>query len=563
MLQPCTIHKVALMDSLIESIEDIDRLDLNQYNIYPTYIKGQEDSVRNLLKNIYMNFSNQTDVKVSELASPTGSGKTIINRAVGMAVLQLFPSKVNRVIYTTPLRNLVAQIANEEALKIPTVMGRANYPCCTLGMGMNADSCPYRTAYLIRLRPAGCRNCEYQYRKHLFKTQPLVGSTLDFFLYNKRKKISEDMPGDMVIIDESASLEDKLLNQFGIKLPEQVDIDNLIPSLHNWMIELQEEQLTYEEHLDSIGHLINGSNSKILREITDLTKSLNRVERKQRTCSNVISMAGNPDDYLIDNDRKFKLIRGRWPFNSLLKNIEYVIMSSGTPTTALLTNKFDRVEAPHPIPKDRRLVYYSPVGKMSRTNQDKTIPLVAKKIIDIHSEYPKKTIVHAHSYELARKIRDGIVKINPSFSKIVLLQEKKDAVTNGDFYGNRDVSLQKFLTYKGQMIWISVGFDEGLNLLGEEYQRNIIAKVPYPSLGDPWVVKRNTVDENDYGLNKWYRMMTAVLIQQAAGRCTRKRTDYSKTSILDSNFGFFYSQNKIFFEKWFRDALVWNSKKKS
>jgi len=546
---------------MIDSIEDIDKLDLNQFNIYPSYFKGQEESVRGLLKNVYMSFSHQTDVKVSEFASPTGSGKTIINRAVGVAVLKLFPSKVNRVIYTTPLRNLVSQIASEEALKIPTVMGRANYPCCTLGMGMNADSCPYRTAYLIRMRPQECRNCEYQYRKNLFKTQPIVGSTLDFFLYNKKNKLYDDQPGDFVIIDESASLEDKLLNQFGIKLPEQVNIDNLIPSLHDWMLELQEEQLTYEDQLDNIGHLIDRKNTKILREISDLTKALNKVERKQRTCSNVISMAGNPDDYLIDSDRKFKLIRGRWPFNSMVKHLEYVIMSSGTPTTSLLTSKFDRVEAPHPIPKDRRLIYYSPEGKMSRANQDKTIPLVAKRIISIHQEYPRKTIVHAHSYDLAKKIRDSIVQIDPSFKKIVLLQEKKDAVTNGDLYGNRDVSLQKFLTYKGQLVWLSVGFDEGLNLFGEDYQRNIIAKVPYPSLGDQWVIKRNAVDEKELGLNKWYRLATAVLIQQAAGRCTRKPKDFSKTVILDANFGYFYNQNKIFFEKWFKDALVWEQKK--
>ena len=111
------------------------------------------------------------------------------------------------------------------------------------------------------------------------------------------------------------------------------------------------------------------------------------------------------------------------------------------------------------------------------------------------------------------------------------------------------------------MIWISVGFDEGLSLFGDEYQRNIIAKVPYPSLGDQWVIKRNAVDLKELGLDKWYRLATAVNIQQAAGRCTRKPKDFSKTIILDANFGFFYSQNKSLFEQWFKDALVWETKK--
>lgn len=54
------------MDSTVD-LEYIDKLDLNQFNIYPTYFKGQEESVRSLLKNIYLNFSGQNNNKVSEL----------------------------------------------------------------------------------------------------------------------------------------------------------------------------------------------------------------------------------------------------------------------------------------------------------------------------------------------------------------------------------------------------------------------------------------------------------------------------------------------------------------
>jgi len=544
----------------MESI-DIDKLDLNQFNIYPSYRIGQAESVRGALQ-AYENYrTGKIKSKIFELSSPTGSGKTAINRATGMALLKLYPGNISKVIYTTPLRNLVKQIADEHALGIPTVMGRSNYPCCTLRMGMMADSCPYRTAMLIRMRPEECRNCEYLRKKAMFKQQPLVASTLDFFLYNhKRKDPNKPGPRDALIIDESASLENKLLHQFGITLPDHVDIANLVPSLHDWLVDLMEQQLIYQDQLDDLGFALERRDPKVLKQVMDITSRLNKVERKQGTVSRIISMASDPDAYFIDHERKFKLMRGKWPFYGMIKDLEFVIMSSGTPTTSLLTENYTRIEAPHPIPVDRRRVYYSPEGKMSMNNVKDTLPRMASRIIALHKANPKKTLVHCHSYTLARMLRDEIVQQQPTFKKIVLLQEKKNAPPNDDFCGNRDDALEKFLTHSGQIIWLSVGYAEGLSLDGNLFELNIIPKVPYPGLGDEWVVKRNVLDEKELGLNKWYRLETSVAIQQAAGRCTRGPKDFSKTYILDANFGYFFSQNKIFFEKWFKDALVWETK---
>jgi Rad3-related DNA helicase len=122
--------------------------------------------------------------------------------------------------------------------------------------------------------------------------------------------------------------------------------------------------------------------------------------------------------------------------------------------------------------------------------------------------------------------------------------------------GHREDALRQFMRSK-ECIFLSVNYAEGINLKGENFQRNIIAKVPYPSLGDEWVIKRNETDKAELNIDKWYRLTTAVAIQQAAGRTTRDPDDFSKTYILDSNFGFFYSQNKNLLEPWFRDAIIW------
>jgi len=254
-------------------------------------------------------------------------------------------------------------------------------------------------------------------------------------------------------------------------------------------------------------------------------------------------MAKDPKDYFIDQKRNFKLLRGSFPFQMMSKKTKLIIMSSGTPTTSLICKNFTRIEAPHSIPVPQRRVFYTPVGKMSKDNQDKTIPLMAKRILEIHKTYPKNTIVHTHSYGLVDKFR-------PYMKQSYVLFQEKDM---------REEALEQFLE-ADECIWFSVGYGEGLNLEGKKFQRNVIAKVPYPGLGDEWVQKRNQSDEEKMGINLWYRIQTLVNIQQASSRCTRGPKDYSEAYILDSNFGFFYKQNRKFFENWFKQALVFGDK---
>jgi Rad3-related DNA helicase len=308
------------------------------------------------------------------------------------------------------------------------------------------------------------------------------------------------------------------------------------------MISLQDEEMILEESLESIN--FESTRSSLQRDIQNITRKLNQTTRLVAKCGRILKMAKDPNDYFIDRERNFKLLHGAYPFNLMASKVQLVIMSSGTPTTKLLTRNFTRIEAPHPIPIGMRKVYYTPVGKMSRDNQDKTIPLMAARIMEIHRACPKNTLVHAHSFGLIDKFRPYMKH------RAVMFQEQ----------GQREESLNKFLSSK-ESIWFSAAYAQGLSLMGSQFQRNIIAKVPYPGLGE-WVVKRNESDVAKIGMDMWYRMSTAVDIQQAAGRCTRSPTDYSETYILDSNFGYFFNQNKQFFEQWFKDALVWERKEK-
>ena len=53
----------------------------------------------------------------------------------------------------------------------------------------------------------------------------------------------------------------------------------------------------------------------------------------------------------------------------------------------------------------------------------------------------------------------------------------------------------------------------------------------------------------------WYPLQTAKTIVQAVGRSVRSDEDHAVTYILDSDWSYFFSRNKEFFPKGFKDAI--------
>ncbi|MFA7212150.1 MAG: DEAD/DEAH box helicase family protein, partial [Bacteroidales bacterium] len=135
--------------------QDLKTVDLNKYNIYPSYRVGQKEAIESILKFYEKIRLGDIKSKVVELPSATGSGKTVINRAVGKALLELYPDEIKKVVYTTPLKALVYQIEEDEQLGIPVVLGKSNYDCLLLE-GLDASDCPFRSASLASRKPKIC-----------------------------------------------------------------------------------------------------------------------------------------------------------------------------------------------------------------------------------------------------------------------------------------------------------------------------------------------------------------------------------------------------------------------
>jgi Rad3-related DNA helicase len=87
-----------------------------------------------------------------------------------------------------------------------------------------------------------------------------------------------------------------------------------------------------------------------------------------------------------------------------------------------------------------------------------------------------------------------------------------------------------------------------VDLLEDACRTNIIAKVPYPPLGNRIIQARMNTDKD------YYPMLTAGKLIQALGRGVRSPDDHCKNYILDS--AFVMGRFETLFPRWMQDALV-------
>jgi Rad3-related DNA helicase len=90
---------------------------------------------------------------------------------------------------------------------------------------------------------------------------------------------------------------------------------------------------------------------------------------------------------------------------------------------------------------------------------------------------------------------------------------------------------------------------EGVDLPDDFGRWQVIAKVPWKSLGDPAIAWKSRENE------EWYMWQALKDLIQACGRVARHEKDYGNTYILDSTVNRLLEKAKHLVPDWFRDAL--------
>lgn len=166
---------------------------------------------------------------------------------------------------------------------------------------------------------------------------------------------------------------------------------------------------------------------------------------------------------------------------------------------------------------------------------------MVKTIIDLcknhHGE--QSGVIHTGSFQVAKW----------------LVQELEGRVPqrvmhhNPDSGTTRDDVIKDFTNGKGGLkLLISPSVTEGLDLKGDLARFNIIAKTPYPFLGDAWVKARMEKSSS------WYSRQAMIAVIQACGRVVRGKDDWGYTYILDSSFGSLFNRIKYKTPKWWKNG---------
>jgi Rad3-related DNA helicase len=191
------------------------------------------------------------------------------------------------------------------------------------------------------------------------------------------------------------------------------------------------------------------------------------------------------------------------------------------------------------FPVENRLIHMTTVGSMSRTYIEQTAPKMLDMCQTILEAHPhEKGIIHCHSYALGKRIYD-FFRAGP-LAKRVLFSSKAS---------ERAAHFNLHRMSPSPTVMLSPSIAEGFSFDDDLARFQIIAKVPYPYLGDRQVAAKMEQDRD------WYTLQTVMTVLQACGRIVRSDEDHGSTYILDHDFIRLYSENAKFFPKWFKDAF--------
>lgn len=202
------------------------------------------------------------------------------------------------------------------------------------------------------------------------------------------------------------------------------------------------------------------------------------------------------------------------------------------------------VSVANTFPAERRPIYVIPRADMTTKNRDQAWPEVAQAVADIMAAYPDdRILVHTVSYDLTRYLISQLPK-----QRLFYYQNPDE----------RSFVLEQFRQTPGGVL-LAPSLDRGIDLPGDDCRVVVVAKVPFPDLGDKQIAARLY----SKGGNHWYRVQTVRTLCQMTGRGMRSEDDQCDIYILDKQFvSNVWAKSRRLLPEWWREALVWTGSPK-
>jgi Rad3-related DNA helicase len=291
---------------------------------------------------------------------------------------------------------------------------------------------------------------------------------------------------------------------------------------------------------------VKNSDVKLMQVMTDLKQYQLKIEIFLKEYKD------NPNNWVLETSYNEKLrqkelsLEPIWAYDYLDKYVfshyDMVFLMSGTILDKNLfcqLNGLDVTKAVYysiesPFPVKNRPIYYMPVGKMSFKQKEETferyIPYI-KKILDKYST--SKGVIHTNSFELSNWIQKSIK------DKRLIFHDST----------NKDEMLRMHCESDKPTVIVSPSMDTGVSFDDDLARFQIIAKVPYPTLGS----QKNKMRQSNNP--DWYSWKTVSGIIQMSGRPVRSNKDYADTIIIDGSFGDVMKHSSQFLPDWVQNAI--------
>lgn len=445
----------------------------------------------------------QYDVFV--ITAPTAFGKSAVIRT-----LQKWQYSASAI---TPTNMLVEQFLTEFP-DAPTLHRLDSYECAE--WQTNCAAHRGRTRGFCRGCPASADLARARYRR---------GPGI----YNYYTYLAHRLYRDVLVVDEAHNLVPTLQAQLAERLWLH-DYPELRGSPATLLERVNHLPKRKQQH-KKVAHLREALESAAPHHVIQFTtdefngKGTKRGEPEERPCIKL---------FPVDVGDAFSMFTG-----SDVQKIVLLSATIGPVDIAELGLQHRRVcylQAAHPIAAGRRPVQIIPVADLNHSNLEASVPALAEEIQAIANYHTgEKGIIHA-TYQLSSLLGKHLTGRRFIFH---------DRLNKREQYERFRASPPS-----DGAILVASGMYEGVDLPDDAGRWQVIAKCPWPSLGDPAIAYKADRDPD------WYRWRTLRDLIQACGRICRSETDFGATYVLDKSTERLIQQSQHLIPQWFKDALT-------
>lgn len=494
----------------------------------------------------------RSGLEVVFLDAPTGSGKTLIGEVVRRLVGRVggTSDKAGRGLYVCSGKSLQDQFLRDYDYA-SVLKGRSNYPTstapfpditcgdCNKTPGENdcdwcdeAWACPYQHAKVSALRSSiAVVNTSY-----LLAEANHVGAIAD--------------GRDLMIVDECDMLEKELMGYVTFEVRARTLESLGVPAPKKGVHKKTISMWLMDELLPAAqGEL------RRLRGRTDDVRKLRRKAAMQKLAGQIPGVADQimDDNWVRDNTYDGALVLkpvkvdefgdaniwshgGRW----LLMSATIVSADEMADSLGLGDRSYDVVQIPMTFAKENRAIRVWGAANMTYKEKDTAWPKMLeaiRRILTSEEHRGQRALVHSVSYDLTKYLTEGLRRAGLTAMSYASSQD-------------REAVIARYRATPGAVL-VAPSLDRGVDFKGDDCRVVIVAKVPYPSLGDKQVSQR----VYGPGGQQWYNVQTIRSLVQMTGRGVRSEDDFATSYILDAQFKKNLWKSRRLFPEWWAEGL--------